>query len=33
MMSDIDSNIQSNPNENYNVLFTELGNAKKMHKL
>ena len=25
----MDSNIQSDPNENYNILFTELGNAKK----
>ena len=27
MMSDMDSNIRSHPNENGNILFSELGNA------
>ena len=29
MMSDMDSNIQSDPNENCNILFSELENVKK----
>ena len=31
MMSDMDSNIRSDPNKNCNILFSELGNAKKLH--
>ena len=31
MMSDMDSNLRSDPNNNCNILFSELGNAKKMH--
>ena len=31
MMSDMDSNIRSDPNKNFNILFSELGNAKKLH--
>ena len=29
MMSDMDSNIRLDPNKNCNILFSELGNAKK----
>ena len=29
MMSDRDSNIQADPNENCNILFSELENVKK----
>ena len=32
IMSDMDSNIRSNPNENCNIFFSELGNAKNLHK-
>ena len=31
MMSDMDSNIQSDPNKNCNILFSKFGNAKKLH--
>ena len=31
MMSDMDSNIRSNPFENCNILCSELGNAKNLH--
>ena len=31
MMSNMDSNIRSDPNKNCNILFSELGNAKKLH--
>ena len=31
VMSDMDSNIRSDPNKNCNILFSELGNAKKLH--
>ena len=30
-MSDMDSNIRSDPNNNCNIFFSELGNAKKLH--